>query len=78
MIMTPLQVYLGKIESGELDPDENQEQAMKMLQQIHDDLLKVPLPNDSSKGFFSKFFKQSSEPAKVQGLYLWGLSLIHI
>ena len=72
MIMTPLQVYLGKIESGELDPDENQEQAMKMLQQIHDDLLKVPLPNDSSKGFFSKFFKQSSEPAKVQGLYLWG------
>lgn len=72
MIMTPLQVYLGKIESGELDPDENQEQAMKLLQQIHDDLLKVPLPSDSSKGFFSKLFKQSSEPAKVQGLYLWG------
>ena len=70
--MTPLQVYLGKIDSGELDPDENQQRAMKMLQEIHDDLLRHPLESQSSKGFLSKLFKQSTAPTKVRGLYLWG------
>ncbi len=70
--MTPLAIYKQKVDSGELDADSNQLEAMTLLQGVYDQLLENPLPESRSSGVFGRLFRSSAAPVKVPGVYLWG------
>lgn len=70
--MTPSETYHAALASGELDADEYQNVVIRLLQEIHDDLLSNPVAKSQSTGFFKRLFAKPPPPEKVRGLYLWG------
>jgi len=57
--------YDALIESGQLQPDPDQRKAVRRLEQLQDDLESKAAP-----GFFARLL--SSEPERVEGVYMWG------
>jgi cell division protein ZapE len=63
----PASIYQRGLDSGEIQFDESQNQALIHLQRLYDDLTRVVQP----RGFLSRMFGSRSD-MPVQGLYLWG------
>ena len=74
--MSPQARYQDAIDTGALEPDAEQQHVIAMLQQIHQQLLNTPLPEQQTQGWFGRLFQKlsptASEHAGVKGLYLWG------
>ncbi len=71
--MGPLARYEHEVESGKLNPDEEQYAVMRLLDAIAINLAKRKPYKPPTGGFLSRFF--GSTPATttgVEGLYLWG------
>ena len=67
--MTPWEKYQQDLQRDDFQYDSAQENAVKHLQRLYDDLVNQPEPK---LGFFARLLgKQPSQP-KVQGLYFWG------
>jgi len=66
---TPLQIYQEKIDNGEIQPDEQQQPIMQLLDDIYQKLLKR---NRSRHSTFGKISNALSPKAPIKGLYLWG------
>ncbi|KJY86727.1 cell division protein ZapE [Pseudoalteromonas piscicida] len=66
--MTPWEKYQQDLQRDDFQYDSAQENAVKHLQRLYDDLINQPpvKPN-----FFSRLFGKT-EPPKVKGLYFWG------
>ncbi len=68
--MTPLERYQADLKRPDFFHDAAQENAVRHLQRLYDDLLASERNNG---GLFGKLFgKKSQEP--VKGLYFWGAS----
>lgn len=66
----PYQRYLQDLQGENFIHDPAQEEAMRRLQRVHDDLqarIQAPAP-----GFFSRWLGRRNNPPPVKGLYLWG------
>jgi cell division protein ZapE len=71
----PLALYQQKIASGALRPDPDQEQAIRRLQRLHDELAAAaPASVKNHGGFWSGLLGRRSEarPEPVRGVYLQG------
>lgn len=71
--MTPLERYRQDLQRDDFSYDISQEQAVKHLQRLYDDLLEaeqVPSPSTLMGRLTSRFKKQETQP--VKGLYFWG------
>lgn len=67
-MMTPWEKYQEDLKRDDFQYDSAQENAVKHLQRLYDDLIAQP---PEPKGFFAKLFaKKQVEP--VKGLYFWG------
>ena len=66
--MTPWQKYQQDLKREDFHHDTAQENAVKHLQRLYDDLVNQPKPK---QGFFAKLFNKQAEP-KIKGLYFWG------
>ena len=67
MLEGPAKRYSQALETGEIEQDAAQQQAVRELQRVFDDLVR----NRQPKRLFPKLFPRFAEK-KVQGLYLWG------
>jgi cell division protein ZapE len=67
--MTPIESYKLKLEHGDFVRDPVQEEAIRLLQRIYDELTgsRTPAP-----GLISRLFGTRQKPKAVEGLYLWG------
>lgn len=67
----PLHRYRLGVESGEYQADAAQQQALELLQALHDQLTtEVP---QSRQGFFARLLgSEEQSPPPVKGLYMWG------
>ncbi len=68
--MTPLEKYRIDLERDDFSYDEAQENAVKELQRLYDDLVSAPTPTGwkaKLAGFWSK-----PEDVSVKGIYFWG------
>ncbi len=71
--MGPLTRYEREIDSGTLNPDEEQRAVVKLLDTICENLAKRKPWSPPSTSFFSRFLnKKPAAKAGVEGLYLWG------
>ena len=68
--LTPWQHYQQDLTRDDFSHDVAQEQAVKQLQRVYDDLIALNSQGRSSNKLFSLFGKKSTP--SVQGLYLWG------
>ncbi|MCL4141435.1 UNVERIFIED_CONTAM: hypothetical protein GTU68_057624, partial [Idotea baltica] len=69
----PLERYELEIDSGALNPDEEQRAVVKLLDSICENLAKRKPWAPPSTGFFSRLLNKAPESkAGVEGLYLWG------
>ncbi|MCF2825661.1 MULTISPECIES: cell division protein ZapE [unclassified Pseudoalteromonas] len=66
--MTPWEKYQQDLQRDDFQYDSAQENAVKHLQRLYDDLINQPLVKQN---FFSRLFGKA-EPPKVKGLYFWG------
>ncbi|WP_457934488.1 cell division protein ZapE [Pseudoalteromonas sp. SCSIO 43210] len=66
--MTPWQTYQQDLKRDDFVHDVAQENAVRHLQRLYDDLTQNKI---KSKSFFAKFFNKD-EPAPIKGLYFWG------
>ncbi|RPG50224.1 MAG: AFG1 family ATPase [Gammaproteobacteria bacterium TMED1] len=67
MLEGPAKRYSQALETGEIEQDAAQQQAVRELQRVFDDLVR----NRQPKRYFPQMFPRTAEK-KVQGLYLWG------
>lgn len=68
--MTPWQQYQTDLQRNDFQHDAAQENAVKNLQRLYDDLV---LNQQTEKpSFFSKLFGNKSKPQTAQGIYFWG------
>ncbi|MBX2823648.1 MAG: AFG1 family ATPase [Gammaproteobacteria bacterium] len=72
--MSPLNRYEAALDSGELHADAEQKSVVSKLDAIYQQLITNPLPRArEERGLLSRLFsRQSVEPPKIAGLYLWG------
>nr|WP_314574698.1 cell division protein ZapE [uncultured Pseudomonas sp.] len=66
--MTPLESYQNDLKKPEFFHDAAQENAVRHLQRLYDDLVAA---HESKPGLFGKLFGKK-EPTVVKGLYFWG------
>ncbi|MDW7550464.1 AFG1 family ATPase [Pseudoalteromonas sp. McH1-7] len=66
--MTPWEKYQQDLQRDDFQYDSAQENAVKHLQRLYDDLINQPVVKQS---FFSRLFGKAEQP-KVKGLYFWG------
>lgn len=66
--MTPWQKYQQDLQREDFVHDEAQENAVRHLQRLYDDLT---APQPTVKGWFAKLFTKDSTPV-IKGLYFWG------
>ncbi|KJZ05372.1 cell division protein ZapE [Pseudoalteromonas piscicida] len=66
--MTPWEKYQQDLQRDDFQYDSAQENAVKHLQRLYDDLINQP---PVKQNFFSRLFGKA-EPPKVKGLYFWG------
>ncbi|MEJ6475543.1 cell division protein ZapE [Pseudoalteromonas piscicida] len=66
--MTPWEKYQQDLQRDDFQYDSAQENAVKHLQRLYDDLTNQPV---AKQGFFSRLFGKVEQP-KVKGLYFWG------
>ncbi|GAP74298.1 ATPase, AFG1 family [Pseudoalteromonas sp. SW0106-04] len=66
--MTPWQKYQQDLQRDDFLHDEAQENAVRHLQRLYDDIVAQP---EKPRGFFSKLFAKDSTKA-IKGLYFWG------
>lgn len=65
--------YEREVDSGQLNPDEEQRAVVRLLDTIATELAKRKPWKPEKKGLFSRFFNSSAtEFSGVEGLYLWG------
>ena len=67
---SPLALYRGRVERGELTADAAQERAVAALEQLYRDLLRAPPPPRGWRRRVADLIGR--RPAPVRGLYLWG------
>ena len=67
---TPWEAYQADLERSDFHPDAAQEQAVKHLQRLYDDLLKAPKKRGLKKLLPTKLKKKSA--SSIKGLYFWG------
>lgn len=67
--MTPLQYYHQQLDSGLIEKDPQQLEAMQELQRIYTELLKQ---ESGRKQFFSQLVRSVKPTKTIKGLYLWG------
>lgn len=67
--LTPWQQYQKDLERDDFQHDEAQENAVKHLQRLYDDLTAAP---KSKPSFMKKLFGGKRQNTAVQGLYFWG------
>lgn len=70
--MTPWEVYQEDLTHPEFHHDPAQENAVKALQRLYDDLLNKP---DAQKGLgasLKRWFKKPSKPTPAKGIYFYG------
>lgn len=71
--MGPLARYEHEIDSGKLNPDEEQRAVVRLLDSIAADLSKRKPWEPPSTSFFSRFLGSAPETqTAIEGLYLWG------
>jgi len=69
----PLARYEREVESGKLNPDEEQRAVVRLLDSIAQDLARNKPWKPPSTSFFSRFKKRAPVTKHaVEGLYLWG------
>jgi len=68
-IMTPLERYQADLARDDFFHDAAQENAVRHLQRLYDDLLKNSQTNN---GLLSKLLPSSKKQTPVKGLYFWG------
>ena len=66
--MTPWQKYQQDLERDDFHHDAAQENAVRHLQRLYDDLTATP---PAKKGLFAKLFSKP-EKREIKGLYFWG------
>lgn len=66
--MTPWEKYQQDLQRDDFQYDSAQENAVKHLQRLYDDLINQP---PVKQNFLSRLFGKA-EPPKVKGLYFWG------
>ncbi|MCG7551984.1 cell division protein ZapE [Pseudoalteromonas sp. Of11M-6] len=66
--MTPWEKYQQDLQRDDFQYDSAQENAVKHLQRLYDDLINQP---PVKQNFLSRLFSKA-EPPKVKGLYFWG------
>ncbi|MBR8845464.1 MULTISPECIES: cell division protein ZapE [Pseudoalteromonas] len=66
--MTPWEKYQQDLQRDDFQYDSAQENAVKHLQRLYDDLINQP---PVKQNFLSRLFSKA-EPSKVKGLYFWG------
>lgn len=70
---SPAEAYQAAIDSGELDPDDDQRRAIDLLQGVYQELLAAPVDKTPDPGFFGRLLgRREIEVTRVPGLYLWG------
>lgn len=69
--MTPWQKYQQDLQRQDFQYDIAQEQAVKALQRLYDDLLKIPAPS-GLKGSVKNIFRRKRVLPKVKGIYFYG------
>ena len=67
--MTPIESYHRDLKQMDFVPDPAQEQAVKLLQQIYDELL---VNEQTQPGILSRLLLRKPHHKHVKGLYLWG------
>lgn len=67
--MTPLQYYQQQLDSGLIEKDPQQLEAMQDLQRIYTQLLKQ---DSLRKNFLGQLVHSLKSPKPIKGLYLWG------
>lgn len=71
--MGPLARYEREVESGKLNPDEEQRAVVRLLDSIASELSKRKPWKPPATGFFSRFKNRSqASSTAIEGLYLWG------
>ncbi len=68
--MNPTERYQNDLQQEEFSHDPAQEEAVRHIQRLYDDLLK-PIPQ-AETGLLSRWLKKPSKTAPVTGLYFWG------
>lgn len=68
--LTPWDQYQLDLQRDDFQHDAAQENAVKQLQRLYDDLLSVQTPK--KVGLFKKLFGSNDQQQSVQGIYFWG------
>lgn len=66
--MTPWEKYQQDLQRDDFQYDAAQENAVKHLQRLYDDIINQP---EQPQGFFSRLFNRQPQQ-KITGLYFWG------
>ncbi|GMM86263.1 cell division protein ZapE [Pseudoalteromonas sp. MTN2-4] len=67
-MMTPWEKYQQDLQRDDFQYDAAQENAVKHLQRLYDDIVNQP---EQRQGFFSRLFNRQPQQ-KITGLYFWG------
>jgi cell division protein ZapE len=67
-MMTPWEKYQQDLQRDDFQYDAAQENAVKHLQRLYDDIVNQP---EQPQGFFSRLFNRQAKQ-KITGLYFWG------
>ena len=67
-MMTPWEKYQQDLQRDDFQYDAAQENAVKHLQRLYDDIVNQP---EQPQGFFSRLFNRQPQQ-KITGLYFWG------
>ncbi|WP_371376721.1 cell division protein ZapE [Thalassotalea aquiviva] len=72
--LTPLQKYQQDLQQPNFEYDSAQENAVKHLQRLFDDLQALPVATSRSESWLKKWFKKlgQTEQKRIKGLYFWG------
>lgn len=70
-MMTPLKEYRREVKAGRLHADPDQEQVVRLLQKLFDELIVAENRNDT---FLARLKQRitKQKPSTPQGLYIWG------
>jgi cell division protein ZapE len=71
-VLPPLLRYQQDLERDDFSYDESQEEAVKHLQRLYDDLVAAQAKKPKKQGLFNKLFAKPEVKTPVKGLYFWG------
>ncbi len=66
----PIEQYRRRTESGELEPDTAQQQAIEALDRLYHELVGAGTPSRGWQHRISRLLSKTAAP--VKGIYLWG------